>query len=80
MQQFSYHRWIKGWIIAKDLRTGLTEEIITEISNPNVDLDKLVEKVELGYELIGKMKDRLSETKEKIEELHKKYEDVSEEA
>ena len=56
------------------------EEIITEISNPNVDLDKLVEKVELGYELIGKMKDRLSETKEKIEELHKKYEDVSEEA
>ena len=29
------------------------EEIITEISNPNVDLDKLVEKVELGYELIG---------------------------
>ena len=56
------------------------EEIISEISNPNVDLDKLVEKVELGYELIGKMKDRLSETKEKIEQLHKKYEDVSDEA
>ena len=56
------------------------EEIITEISNPNVDLDKLVEKVELGYELIGKMKDRLSETKEKIEELHKKYEDISEDS
>ena len=56
------------------------EEIISEISNPNVDLDKLVEKVELGYELIGKMKDRLSETKEKIEQLHKKYEDVSDDA
>ena len=56
------------------------EEIISEISNPNVDLDKLVEKVELGYELIGKMKDRLSEKKEKIEQLHKKYEDVSDEA
>ena len=42
----------------------------------DVDLDKLVEKVELGYELIGKMKDRLSETKDKIEELHKKYEDL----
>ena len=55
------------------------EEIITEISNPDVDLDKLVEKVELGYELIGKMKDRLSETKDKIEELHKKYEDLEKE-
>ena len=56
------------------------EEIITEISNPSVDLDQLVEKVELGYELIGKMKDRLAVTKDKIEELHKKYEDVSEDS
>ena len=56
------------------------EEIISEISNPNVDLDKLVEKVELGYELIGKMKIAYQSDRRKNGAAPQKYEDVSDEA
>jgi len=53
------------------------EAIVQDISSNEVDLDEMVSKVERGYELIQKMRLKLETTKEKIEELHKKYEDVS---
>lgn len=53
------------------------ETIVQDISSNEVDLDEMVSKVERGYELIQKMRLKLETTKEKIEELHKKYEEVS---
>ena len=50
------------------------ESIVKEISSQGVDLDEMVTKVERGYELIKKMRDRLGETKEKINQLHERYE------
>ena len=49
------------------------EALVGEISNPSMDLDQLVNKVERGYHLIQSMKERLDLTKEKIDELHNKY-------
>ena len=49
------------------------ESIVSEISDPSVDLDQLVKKVERGYDLIQTMKNRLDQTKNTIEELHGKY-------
>ena len=53
------------------------ESIVKEISSQGVDLDEMVTKVERGYELIKKMRDRLGETKEKINQLHERYEGES---
>ncbi|NRA64069.1 MAG: exodeoxyribonuclease VII small subunit [Pseudobacteriovorax sp.] len=50
------------------------ETIVTEMSSPDLDLDNMVTKVEKGYQLIEAMKERLSHTKMRIEELHNKYE------
>ena len=50
------------------------EDIITEISSQEIDLDSVIEKVETGYDLLGKMRERLDETKEKIEAVRKKNE------
>tara|TARA_Y100001970_G_C14022468_1_gene744268 strand:+ start:706 stop:915 length:210 start_codon:yes stop_codon:yes gene_type:complete len=50
------------------------EDIITEISSQEIDLDSVIEKVEAGYDLLGKMRERLDETKEKIEAVRKKNE------
>lgn len=50
------------------------EAIIKEVSNPEVDLDSLVEKVDRGYALIKNMKQRLEETKKKIETLRTEFE------
>lgn len=49
------------------------ETIISDISTSEVDLDKMVEKVEKGYALIKQMRDRLGETKEKIEVLRSEF-------
>lgn len=49
------------------------ESLVGEISNPSMDLDQLVSKVEKGYSLIQQMKERLDSTKVKIDELHNKY-------
>lgn len=55
------------------------EDIVHQISTNDIDLDDMVEKVEEGYHLIQKMRDKLATTKERIEDLHKKYEaDVNE--
>ena len=50
------------------------EKIIAEISSQEIDLDSVIDKVETGYELLGKMKERLDLTKEKIENLRQKNE------
>ncbi len=52
------------------------EGIIADVSKPDLDLDKLIEKVESGYHLIGTMKNRLEETKQKVEQLNAKYDDL----
>jgi exodeoxyribonuclease VII small subunit len=51
------------------------EKILAEISTQDIDLDEMIARVEKGYELIHAMKDRLDGAKNRIEELHQKYED-----
>ena len=50
------------------------EGIVKQMSSPDLDLDQMVTKVERGYELIQAMRDRLNQTKEKIDQLQQKYE------
>jgi exodeoxyribonuclease VII small subunit len=50
------------------------EGIVEELSATDMDLDDMVKKVEVGYELIHKMKARLDQVKGTIDELHHKYE------
>lgn len=49
------------------------EKIVTDIADPNLDLDQLIIQVEAGYELIHKMKLRLGQTTKKIEDLHAEH-------
>jgi len=51
------------------------ESIIDEISSEDIDLDKMVDKVEKGFDLIRKMRARLDQTKNKIETLRKDFEE-----
>ncbi len=48
--------------------------IVKSISSPEIDLDRMVNQVERGYELIRMMRGRLDETKQKIDQLHQKFE------
>jgi len=48
---------------------GQVETIIQQISDPQVDLDDLVSKVEKGYELIELLQKRLDTTLQRIETL-----------
>lgn len=50
------------------------EGIVRSISSPELDLDRMVNQVERGYELIRLMRVRLDETKAKIDQLHQRYE------
>ena len=52
------------------------EKIVDEINVSDVDLDQLIKRVETGYELINQMRNRLDQSKKKIEELHDKNADV----
>lgn len=49
------------------------ETIVRSISSPDLDLDRMVNQVERGYELIRQMRLRLDETKTKIDQLHQRY-------
>jgi|GEM_PF-7134365 len=50
------------------------EKIITRISSHNIDLDEVLEQTEEGYKLLSSMKKRLSDAKERIEQLKLEYE------
>jgi exodeoxyribonuclease VII small subunit len=50
------------------------EGIVRSITSPDIDLDRMVNQVERGYELIRLMRLRLDETKAKIDQLHQRYE------
>jgi exodeoxyribonuclease VII small subunit len=50
------------------------EGIVKSITSPDLDLDRMVNQVERGYELIRLMRLRLDETKTKIDQLHQRYE------
>lgn len=45
------------------------EQITTEVSAAEADLDEMVEKIERGYGLLKNMKKRLDDTKMKVEKL-----------
>lgn len=45
------------------------EGIISKLSSQDLDLDEMVQHVDHGYQLIQKMRLRLSDTKEKLETL-----------
>ncbi len=49
------------------------EGILKNVSDPELDLDSHVEKVERGYSLIKEMKSRLDETKKKVEVLRNEF-------
>ena len=55
---------------------GKVESIVELVSDPDLDLDELVAKVEEGYGLIRKMRTRLEDTKLKVEALREEYEDL----
>jgi exodeoxyribonuclease VII small subunit len=45
------------------------ETILKDIEDPNLDLDKLLNKVEVGHELIRTMQEKLLQTEKKIKEV-----------
>jgi exodeoxyribonuclease VII small subunit len=51
------------------------ETIVQDISTNEIDLDQMVQKVEEGYQLIQTMRERLNTTKDRIEELHRKFDE-----
>ena len=52
------------------------EVLISEVSSSEIDLDDMVGKVEEGYQLIRTMRQRLQETKGKIEKLRVEFEET----
>ena len=52
------------------------ESLLTEVSASDVDLDAMVGKVEEGYRVIRQMRERLLDTKCKIEKLRVEFEEV----
>lgn len=50
------------------------ETIVRDAASPQIDLDVLVTKVERGYALIRAMRERLDQTRERIEKLRKENE------
>jgi exodeoxyribonuclease VII small subunit len=49
------------------------ETIITKMNQSELDLDELVENIEQGYGLLGQMRQRLTDTKMKVENLYKTH-------
>jgi exodeoxyribonuclease VII small subunit len=45
------------------------EGICRDIARPDLDLDEMISKVERGYQLISKMRERLDRTRSKIDQL-----------
>ncbi len=51
------------------------ETIVREVGAPEIDLDDMVEKIESGYGLIKKMREKLDATKGKVDELREQFEE-----
>lgn len=49
------------------------ETIVQELSQKDLDLDQLLKKVETGYQLIAKMRERLGQAKFQVETLRLNY-------
>lgn len=54
------------------------DELIAQLQDPNLDLDRVVEKTEAGYELIKSMRIRLDETRTRVEKLQLEQESAGE--
>jgi exodeoxyribonuclease VII small subunit len=50
------------------------EVLVKEVSQPDLELDTMVSKIERGYSLIKAMRARLESTKEKVEQLRLDFE------
>lgn len=51
------------------------EQLVQELNQGDLDLDALVNKVEDGYRLIQTMRERLDETKQKIDKLRADFQE-----
>lgn len=51
-------------------------EIVDALSADSVDVDDMAHKVEQGFTMITEMKQRLNETKDKIEDLYQKFDQL----
>lgn len=49
--------------------------IIKEISDPQLDLDQLTQKVELGFSVVQSLKTKLDQTKMKIETIRSSFQE-----
>jgi exodeoxyribonuclease VII small subunit len=49
------------------------ETIVREVGAPEIDLDVMVDKIESGYDLIKKMRQKLDNTKSKVDELREQF-------
>ena len=60
-------------------KTMLTEveQIAKEVSDPELDLDVMVSKIERGYTLVKAMRTRLDQTRTRIDELRGEFESSS---
>lgn len=54
------------------------KQIVDELSADSVDVDEMAQKVERGFTMITTMKQRLNETKDKIEDLYQKFDQLGE--
>jgi len=54
----------------QDMMTKI-DTLLRDMDQPDLDLDELIDKVDLGYQLIDKMQKKLEETKLKIEKRTK---------
>lgn len=52
------------------------EKIVEELGSNNLNLDEVVGKVEEGYKLIAELKQKLGETKMRVEQLRQKFEET----
>lgn len=61
---------------SKTYQTMLNEldEIVREVSHGKMDLDEVVTKIEHGYQLIATMRQRLDQTRAKVEKLRVDFE------
>jgi exodeoxyribonuclease VII small subunit len=67
---------LPGKTESKSYQTMLNEldEIVREVSQGKPDLDDVVGKIEHGYELIATMRQRLDQTRAKVEKLRVDFE------